>query len=202
MVILVTCYLVLFVLFKMSSESGMSCESGNESESYVSVINELQFIADEIVRAPVILEKSQIPRIKKGKDQAIEALIKKYEGTFGKPLDTKGFYKKMNNMKSRLKKKTDLKRTGNKKIKLLDWERKLLKAMEGESNPTVVQIRGAMQVGVIESRQREIQAGVIENSKDLLTMGTTSCTNQTEKLSVTTSQAIFPKKKLQQKNMK
>lgn len=189
------CYLVLFVLV-MSSESGMSIESGSETECYDnSVSNELQFIADEIVRAPVILEKSQIPKIKARKDQAIGAVIKKYEATYGKPLDTKGFLKKMNNMKTRLKKKTDLKRTGNKKIKLLDWERKLLKAMEGESNPTVVQIPGAMQVGVIENRQTGIQPGVIGNSNDLLSMGSTSCTKQTDKVNVTASQAILPKKR-------
>lgn len=158
----------------------MSSESGSESDTDVTTVsNELQFIADEIAKAPVILEKSQIPKIKRAKDQAIGLLIKKYEATFGKPLDTKCFLKKMNNMKSRLKNKTDLKRTGNKKIKLLDWERKLLKAMEGESNPTVIQIAGAMQVGVKG------------NSQDVLT--STSCSKESEEARATTSQLGLPK---------
>lgn len=35
-----------------------------------------------------------------------------------------------------------MKTTGNKQIKLLDWEKKWLKAMEGDTNPTVVRIEG------------------------------------------------------------
>ena len=66
-------------------------ESDNESTS---PNNELQFISEEVAAAPVILEKSQIPNIKRKNDEAIENLIKKYEATFGKPLDTKGLLKK------------------------------------------------------------------------------------------------------------
>lgn len=51
-------------------------------------------------------------------------------------------------MKTRLKKKTDMKKTGNRSITLLDWERKLLKAMKGEENPTIGKILGALEVGV------------------------------------------------------
>ncbi|KAK9680732.1 hypothetical protein QE152_g38859 [Popillia japonica] len=47
-------------------------------------------------------------------------------------------------------KKIDLKKTGNKAIKLLEWEKKLLKAMEGDSNPTIGRIGGAMQMGIDE----------------------------------------------------
>ena len=49
-------------------------------------------------------------------------------------------------MKTRLKCKTDLKRTGNKSIKLVDWEKSMLKAMEGEKNPTIGIIPGALQI--------------------------------------------------------
>ncbi|GBL78723.1 hypothetical protein AVEN_65279-1 [Araneus ventricosus] len=45
-------------------------------------------------------------------------------------------------MKTRLKKKTDLNKTGNKAIKLLDWEKHLLKAMDGDSNPTSGEFAG------------------------------------------------------------
>ena len=84
--------------------------SGSESDNECATNpnNELQFISEEAVTAPVLLEKSQIPNIKRKKDEAIESLIKKYEATFGKPLHTKGLLKKTI-MKTRLKRKTDLK---------------------------------------------------------------------------------------------
>ncbi|CAH1111452.1 unnamed protein product [Psylliodes chrysocephalus] len=125
-----------------------SSSSDSESTEKYNAKTELQFIADQITNAPVILEKSQTPKIKARKDDAIRNVTRKYEVTFGKALDSKGFLKKMNNMKGSLKKKTDLNKTGNKPIKLLEWEKKLLKAMEGDSNPTIGKIGGALQVGI------------------------------------------------------
>lgn len=125
-----------------------SSSSDSESTEKDNATTELQFIADEIANAPVILEKSQTPKIKARKDEAIRNVTRKYEVTFGKALDAKGLLKKINNMKGRLKKKTDLKKTGNKAIKLLEWEKKLLKAMEGDSNPTIGRIGGALQIGI------------------------------------------------------
>ncbi|KAK9679718.1 hypothetical protein QE152_g39775 [Popillia japonica] len=139
--------------------------SSSDSESTDNATTELQFIADEIANAPVILEKFQTPKIKARKDEAVSNVTRKHEVTFGeavsnvtrkhevtfgKPLDAKGLLKKINNMKGRLEKKIDLKKTGNKVIKLLEWEKKLLKAMEGDSNPTIGRIGGAMQMGIDE----------------------------------------------------
>ena len=76
--------------------------SKSDNESATNPNNELQFISEEVVAAPVILEKSQIPNIKRKKNEAIDNLIKKYRDTFGKPLDTKGLLKKINNIKTRL----------------------------------------------------------------------------------------------------
>ena len=44
----------------------------------------------------------------------------------------------------------DGKRTGKKAIKLLDWEKSMLNAMEGDTNLTIRKIRGAMQIGIQE----------------------------------------------------
>lgn len=129
---------------------GSNSESDSESITDNNANSELQFLAERIAAAPVVLEKSQVPQVKKRKDEAITIITKRYEATFGKPLDSKVFLKKMNNMKSRLKKKTDLKKTGNKLIKLLEWEKQLLKAMEGDNNPTIGRIRGAMHIGIDE----------------------------------------------------
>ena len=51
--------------------------SDTENESAANPNNELQFISDEVATAPVILEKSQIPNIKRKKDEAIENVIRK-----------------------------------------------------------------------------------------------------------------------------
>jgi hypothetical protein len=49
------------------------------------------------------------------KNGALEELIKIYENHTGKPTTNKKIMKMINNMKTRLKKKIDTKRTGNKK---------------------------------------------------------------------------------------
>ena len=145
-----------------------SSSSDSESTEKDNATTELQFIADEIANAPVILEKSQTPKIKAKKDEAIRNVTRKYEVTFGKTLDAKSFLKKINNMKGRLKKKTDLKKTGNKAIKLLEWEKKLLKAMEGDSNPTIGRIGGAMQIGIDDgsTQHRVSEASITREETD------------------------------------
>ena len=175
-----------FVLVKMHY---LGSESDNESATNPN--NELQFISEEVAAAPVILEKSQIPNIKRKKDEAIENLIKKYEATFGKPLDTKGLLKKINNMKTRLKRKTDLKRTGNKAIKLLDWEKSMLKAMEGDTNPTIGKIRGGMQIGIQEgdSSQKRRNEPILQRSES-------EATHEQSCSSLTDVKPLPPKKKL------
>lgn len=118
--------------------------SSDEEPDNVEVNSELVFVASELCSFPEILEKSQIPTMKKLKDESIKKFILKYQSLFGKEVDAKTLMKKINNMKTRLKKKTDLNRTGNKNIQLLDWEKKMLVAMKGESNPTVKRIPGKL----------------------------------------------------------
>lgn len=117
-------------------------ESENDNECTGTGTNELKFIADEVRARPSILAKSQVPSMKRKKDLAISQVLQKYKSIFGKEIEAKMFLKKVNNMKTRLKKKTDLNQTGNKKIKLVAWEEQLLAAMQGESNPIIARIGG------------------------------------------------------------
>jgi hypothetical protein len=119
-----------------------SSASDSENEYQCTGANELKFIADQICAHPSILAKSQVPSMKRKKDLAISQVVEKYKGVFGKEIDAKTLLKKVNNMKTRLKKKTDLNKTGNKKIKLVAWEEKLLAAMQGDSNPIICRIKG------------------------------------------------------------
>ncbi|KAG8326634.1 hypothetical protein J6590_035727 [Homalodisca vitripennis] len=54
----------------------------------------------------------------------------------------------LNNMKSRIKKKTDLKATGNKPIKLSKWEVQFLESLNEKENPVFCKVPGNTAVGV------------------------------------------------------
>lgn len=60
-----------------------------------------------------------MPKMKQIKDEATEKVLSKYLLVFGKEIDSKSFIKEVNNMKTRMKKKTDTRKTGYKKICLM-----------------------------------------------------------------------------------
>lgn len=93
---------------------------------------------------PIVFSKSQTPAVRQSKLQAIELIKKQWELNFGSQITTTQMYKKINNMKTRLKIKTDINRTGNKKIVLQDWEKILLEIMEGDTNPVLAKIPGKL----------------------------------------------------------
>ena len=53
----------------------------------------------------------------------------------GRKYDAKQVMKRIANMKSRVKGKTDRNRTGNEKIKLFSWEAHFLKLLDAKENP-------------------------------------------------------------------
>nr|CAH7737868.1 unnamed protein product [Callosobruchus chinensis] len=61
--------------------------------------------------------------------------------------------KKVNNMKTRLKKKIDLKQTGNVPIILSEWQKLLNEILEGDSNPSIKRSDEAVSLGVASSIQ-------------------------------------------------
>nr|CAH7753882.1 unnamed protein product [Callosobruchus chinensis] len=52
--------------------------------------------------------------------------------------------KKVNNMKTRLKKKIDLEKTGNVPIILSEWQKLLNEILEGDSNPSIKRSDGEL----------------------------------------------------------
>ena len=94
-------------------------------------------------------------------------------------------------MTTRLKRKTDLKRTGNKAIKSLDWEKSMLKAMEGDSNPTIGKIRGAMQIGIHEGDSSHKR-----KNEPILQRGESEATQEQRCSSLADVQTLPPKKKI------
>lgn len=79
---------------------------------------------------PILLNKSQTPLIKTQKKEALAAMFSSRACIthFGKDIPRTKFLKKINNMKTELKNKTNRKATVNKIIKMEDWEKKSSRA--------------------------------------------------------------------------
>ena len=65
----------------------------------------------------------------------------------GKAMDEKQIWKKIANMKSQVKKKTDGMQTGNRKIVLVSWEQDLYNIFKGDENPTITKMPCAISAG-------------------------------------------------------
>lgn len=94
----------------------------------------------------VVLQKSKAPSVAKAKKEAWATLCADYSSAIGKMCTVGQLMKLLQNMKSQIKKKTDLKVTGNKAIKINSWENNFLKLIE-EDNPVYHKIPGGISVG-------------------------------------------------------
>ncbi|KAK9879540.1 hypothetical protein WA026_006610 [Henosepilachna vigintioctopunctata] len=87
-----------------------------------------------------------IPAVMNAKKEAWETLRSDYCGALRKQVTVGQLIKALNNVKSTVKKKTDVKVTGNKKIKLQPWEKTFLQLIE-DDNPVFHKIPGNISVG-------------------------------------------------------
>lgn len=92
----------------------------------------------------VLLDKSQVPAVKAKKQAALAEMSKELKLINGVDVTTAQLSKKINNMKTHLKKKVDKNATGNKKIILCDWEKEFLDLLS-DDNPTLARIPGEYQ---------------------------------------------------------
>lgn len=128
----------MYINLKMASESSSS--DGENAKEYGDV-SDVTFVKI-ICNYPAVFLKSQTPETRKRKQTCLKAIREKFVGVSGKDLSEPQILKKINNMKSRMKAKTDVRKTGNKKIALKEWEELLFNALQGESNPTLQKIPG------------------------------------------------------------
>lgn len=98
------------------------------------------FLVTQIKKYPAILQKSQVPEVKIAKMKAAKDIIKSIQMNTAKMYTLKSLFKKVNNMKNQLKNKTDINRTGNKKIILKIWENEMAKLFQIERNPVFSKI--------------------------------------------------------------
>lgn len=93
----------------------------------------------------IVLDKSLTPSNKSAKEAALKELLYYYNKNTRHNLDLKQIKKKINNMKSKVKRLTDLKKTGNKKIKLNEWQQKFYNLWNGDENPVIQKVPGKYQ---------------------------------------------------------
>lgn len=97
----------------------------------------------------ILFDKRMTPKVKKEKEDALKKLTAAFNEKNGKNLDGKQILKKFNNMKTKVKKVVDVKKTGNKKIILSEWQRKFYDFWNVGENPVLHRVPGACQAGVI-----------------------------------------------------
>ncbi|XP_067004946.2 uncharacterized protein [Anabrus simplex] len=98
---------------------------------------------------PILFSKSQLPDIKHKKSSAINAVQCELLAKCNLKFSVQQLYKKLQNMKTRLKFKVDLMHTGNKPICLKEWEKQLMNLMQWEDDSTIGRLKGARSAGVV-----------------------------------------------------
>lgn len=99
----------------------------------------------------VILDKSRLPKVIFEKKKAWENICATYSIATGQEVTQSQMSKMLQNMKSKIKKKSDVKATGNKKIKLKDWEVLFLSLLGEADNPVFNKVPGSCTAGVQQS---------------------------------------------------
>lgn len=123
-------------------------DSYGESEETFNNCDELNLVMVSIIRDyPVLMEKSQLPSAKDRKVNAIKEAKSRISTRTGKNLDEKQILKKLSNMKANVKKKTDGKQTGNRKIIMCPWEQQLYDILQGDENPTLTKMSCSVSAG-------------------------------------------------------
>uniref|UniRef100_A0A6P7GC46 Regulatory protein zeste n=1 Tax=Diabrotica virgifera virgifera TaxID=50390 RepID=A0A6P7GC46_DIAVI len=114
-------------------------EDKNEQVLFVNLLENFQ----------ILFDKRMITKIKNEKEAALNKLTAAFNEIIEKNLDLKQILKKFNNMKTKVKKIVEVKKTGNKKNRT-DWQRKFYELWNVGENQVFHRIPGACQADVTE----------------------------------------------------
>lgn len=131
---------------------------GKMSDSENDETNEMSLFVTLLADHKSLISKSQTPIMKAMKEKDLGLLKCELETNTGKPYDTKQILKRICNMKSKVKKKSDIQRTGNKRIKLLSWETDFLNVLNSDNNPVFRQLDNSFTVGLPREKADEVLA--------------------------------------------
>lgn len=101
---------------------------------------------------PVVVEKSKTPSAVAAKKTAWDSITKEYFRATGKKTTPKSLAKMLNNMKTKIKIKTDKKATGNQNVILKDWEKDFLNILSQKESPIFQKIPRYTSVGLTTER--------------------------------------------------
>ncbi|KAG5893903.1 hypothetical protein JTB14_014512 [Gonioctena quinquepunctata] len=123
------------------------------------VLKKGSFLGSFVKDHPIILNKSQIPSVKTKKEEYLKQMKIDIQNKYGTIMDSEKILKKLNNLKTNIKKKTDRKATGNKKIKLSAAESVIYNMMQGGSdeNPNFSKVHGNVEVDVSKDVTENIE---------------------------------------------
>lgn len=121
-------------------ESFATDDDGNINDDEITGDEDFVFVNLLNKYAKILLTKSQTPGAKVKKKNAMEKLISRL-ASFGFTYTEAKAKKKIENMKSRLKKKIDSKKTGNLPINLKPFEKILMDALQGNDNPSISRLK-------------------------------------------------------------
>jgi hypothetical protein len=132
------CFLIIYFIFKNSKLLNMS--SNSDSDEAVGKSEEtsrnLTFVK-LLKEYPIILSKSQVPSVQQQKTSAKVEFAKRWTKATGESITPGALIKKLHNLKSRTIQKSDMNKTGNRKVRLADWEILLLGLLKPDSNPSI-----------------------------------------------------------------
>lgn len=114
----------------------------------------------------VVLNKSMLPKCVKEKELAWEKIKAGFLKNTGKFVTLDQLKKILQNMKSAVKKKTDLNATGNRPMKLLTWEREFLDLLNSDESPVFQKVPGAVAVGVGLTNKPNVNSTIGEDVND------------------------------------
>ncbi|KAG8252769.1 hypothetical protein J6590_049316 [Homalodisca vitripennis] len=136
-------HLPFWVLTMSSSD-----EAGDCADVERDVVNRTLFVR-LLSENSVVIEKSKVPSVMCAKKKAWDIICSEYSKATRKIVTPAQLSKMLNNMKTKIKKKTDRTATGN-KLKLKDWEKEFLLLLTQEENPVFKKVPGAASVGICE----------------------------------------------------
>ena len=126
--------------FSMAASSDSDPENLLEEGNFSVTAECKQSIFVKLVKQhQVLLMKSQLPKIKAEKECALKQMAVEYLLATGTSLTDKQLMKKLNNM---VKVKSDVSKTGNKPIKLKEWEKLLLDMMQTQNSSVISGLKG------------------------------------------------------------
>lgn len=112
----------------------------NEADDQTIRITDLEFVKAVEAVAPVLLQKSLAPKVKIAKKKANSDLIGYLLAEHSFMCTEAQATKRLANLKQRVKKKSDLKQTGNKPIVLTKVDKLLLDLMNAQDNPSIKRV--------------------------------------------------------------